>query len=155
MGWEAWRWTCPPPPSTGAWRSAVPTSRHWWTSWRSRGGSRRVPPPPTQRAPPSAGSPRVGSRCCERPRPALRNRPPGNATGRVSSWGAPAPDYIHPTPHGGRCRVCVYLPEDEQDAPVFVCSELPTNQNSSITYAAEQLAAEAIHYHRLPTPIVW
>jgi hypothetical protein len=49
----------------------------------------------------------------------------------------------------------VYLPEDERDAPVIVCSELPTNEGSSITYAAEQLAAEVIRYHRLPTPIVW
>jgi hypothetical protein len=51
--------------------------------------------------------------------------------------------------------VRVYLPEDEQDVPVVVCSELPTNEGSSITYAAEQLVAEVIRYHRLPTPIVW
>jgi hypothetical protein len=66
-----------------------------------------------------------------------------------------ATDYIHPTPRGGRCRVRVWLPEHEQDAPVVVCSELPTNEGSSITYAAEQLAAEVIRYHRLPTPVVW
>jgi hypothetical protein len=51
--------------------------------------------------------------------------------------------------------VRLWLPEDDQDAPVIVCSELPTNEGSSITYAAEQLAAEVIRYHRLPTPIVW
>jgi hypothetical protein len=51
--------------------------------------------------------------------------------------------------------VRVYLPEDDQDAPVVVCSELPTNEGCSITYAAEQLAAEVIRYHRLPTPVVW
>jgi hypothetical protein len=61
-----------------------------------------------------------------------------------------ATDYIHPTPRGGKCRVRVYLSDDEQDAPVVVCSELPTNEGSSITYAAE-----VIRYHRLPTPIVW
>jgi hypothetical protein len=66
-----------------------------------------------------------------------------------------ATDYIHPTPRGGRCRVRVWLPEEDQDAPVVICSELPTNEGSSITYAAEQLAAEVIRYHRLPTPIVW
>ena len=56
-----------------------------------------------------------------------------------------ATDYIHPTPRGGRCRVCVWLPEDDRDAPVIVCSELPTIiEGSSITYAAEQLAAEVI-----------
>jgi hypothetical protein len=66
-----------------------------------------------------------------------------------------ATDYIHPIPRGGRCRVRVWLPEEDQDAPVVIWSELPTNEGSSITYAAEQLAAEVIRYHRLPTPIVW
>jgi hypothetical protein len=28
-----------------------------------------------------------------------------------------ASDYIHPTPRGGRCRLRIYLPEDEQDVP--------------------------------------
>ena len=49
----------------------------------------------------------------------------------------------------------VYLPDEEIDAPVVICSELPTNEGSSITYAAEQLAAEVIRYHRLATPVVW
>jgi hypothetical protein len=59
-----------------------------------------------------------------------------------------ATDYIHPTPRGGRCRVRVWLPEDERDVPVVVCTELPTNEGPSITYAAEQLAAEVIRYHK-------
>ena len=66
-----------------------------------------------------------------------------------------ASDYIHPTPRGGRCRVRIYLPEEEQDAPVVICSELPNNGGTSVTYAAEQLAAEVIRSHRLPTPLVW
>lgn len=66
-----------------------------------------------------------------------------------------ASDYIHPTPRGGKCRVRIYLPEEDQDAPVVICSELPNNEGTSITYAAEQLAAEVIHSHRLPTPLVW
>jgi hypothetical protein len=66
-----------------------------------------------------------------------------------------ASDYIHPTPRGGRCRVRVYLPEEERDAPVVIRSELPTNEGSSITYVAEQLAAEVIRYHRLAVPVVW
>lgn len=66
-----------------------------------------------------------------------------------------ASDYIHPTPRGGQCRVRIYLPEEEQDAPVVVCSELPNNGGMPITYAAEQLAAEVIRSHRLPTPLVW
>jgi hypothetical protein len=66
-----------------------------------------------------------------------------------------ATDYIHPTPRGGRCRVRLYLPTEEQDAPIVICSELPTNDGASITYAAEQVAAEVIHYHDLTPPVVW
>jgi hypothetical protein len=66
-----------------------------------------------------------------------------------------ASDYIHPTPRGGRCRIRVYLPEEEQDALVVICSELPNNGGTSVTYAAEQLAAEVIRSHKLPAPIVW
>jgi hypothetical protein len=52
------------------------------------------------------------------------------------------------------CRIRVYLPREEQDAPVVVCSELPANDGASITYAAEQLAAEVIHYQTLTPPVV-
>jgi hypothetical protein len=37
---------------------------------------------------------------------------------------------------------------------VVTCSELPTNEGSSITYAAEQLAAEVIRFHSLTPPLV-
>ena len=60
-----------------------------------------------------------------------------------------AVDYIHPTPKGGKCRIRIYLPEDERDAPVVICSELPKNEGSSVTYSARQIAAEVIRYHRL------
>ena len=53
------------------------------------------------------------------------------------------------------CRVRVYLPSEDQDAPVVVCSELPANEGASITYAAEQLAAQVIRYHALTPPVVW
>ncbi len=66
-----------------------------------------------------------------------------------------ASDYIHPTPRGGRCRIRIYLPEEVQDAPVVICMELPNNGGTSVTYATEQLAAEVIRSHRLPTPLVW
>jgi hypothetical protein len=46
--------------------------------------------------------------------------------------------------------VRVYLPEDERDAPVAICSELPTNEGSSVPYSAHQIAAEVIRYHNLP-----
>ena len=62
-------------------------------------------------------------------------------------------DYIHPTPRGGKCRIRVYLSEEEQDALVVICSELPNNGGSSVTYCAHQIAAEVIHCHRLPIPV--
>ena len=49
----------------------------------------------------------------------------------------------------------VYLPEDERDAPVVICSELPSNEGSSVTYSAHQIAAEVIRYHKLALPPVW
>jgi hypothetical protein len=42
-----------------------------------------------------------------------------------------ASDYIHPTLRGGQCRVRIFLPEVEQDAPVVICSELPNNGGTS------------------------
>ncbi len=66
-----------------------------------------------------------------------------------------ASDYIHPTPRGGRCRIRIYLSEESQDAPVVICSELANNGGTSITYAAEQLAAEVISHFKLPSPPVW
>ena len=47
----------------------------------------------------------------------------------------------------------IYLPEDEQDAPVVICSEPPGNEGSSVTYSAHQIAAEVIRYHKLPAPV--
>ncbi len=64
-------------------------------------------------------------------------------------------DYIHKTPRWGRCRIRVYLPEEERDSPVVICSELPNNPGQSITSAAERIAAEVIESHKLPTPLVW
>ncbi len=66
-----------------------------------------------------------------------------------------AADYIHPTPRGGRCRVRIFVPEEERDAPIVICSELSNNPGQSVTNAAEQIAAEVIRSHRLPTPLVW
>ena len=64
-----------------------------------------------------------------------------------------AADYIHPTPHGGRCRIRIYLPEKEWDSPVVICSELSTNKGISVTNAAERIAAEVIKHHKLPVPV--
>src|SRR5215208_6039880 len=54
-------------------------------------------------------------------------------------------DYIHPTPHGGRCRVRIY--EDTTELPIIVCTELTDNPGMSITNAAEQIAAEVLENH--------
>jgi hypothetical protein len=51
--------------------------------------------------------------------------------------------------------VRIYLAEEEQDAPVVICSELPSNEGSSITYSAHHIAAEVIRYHKLGVPLVW
>ena len=66
-----------------------------------------------------------------------------------------ASDYIHPTPRGGRCRIRIYLPEEAQDAPVVICSQLPNKPGGSVTNSAEVIAAEVIRSHRLATPLVW
>jgi len=66
-------------------------------------------------------------------------------------------DYVHPfesvsgTP--SRCRIRVYLPEEERDAPVIVCSELVDNPGIPVTGAAENIAAEVIVAHRLLAPV--
>jgi hypothetical protein len=49
----------------------------------------------------------------------------------------------------------LYPPEDERDAPVVICSELPNNEGSSVTSSANQVAAEVIRYHKLTLPPVW
>ena len=64
-------------------------------------------------------------------------------------------DYIDPTPRGGRCRIPVYLPEVERDAPVVICLALPSNEGSSVTHSAYQIAAEVIRYHKLGVQPVW
>jgi hypothetical protein len=66
-------------------------------------------------------------------------------------------DYIHRYSgywsDGGKCRIRIYL-EDGQ-ATVVICSQLPDNDNTSVTNMAEYLAAEVLAEHRLPTPLVW
>ena len=66
-----------------------------------------------------------------------------------------ASDYIHPTPRGGRCRIRIYLPEEERDAVVVICTELPNNPGASVTNSVKRIAAEVIEAHRLPTPLIW
>jgi hypothetical protein len=68
-----------------------------------------------------------------------------------------AADYVHPfeSVSGVRscCRIRVYLPEQQQDAPVVVCSELPENPGIPVTGAAENIAAEIIMAYWLVDPV--
>jgi hypothetical protein len=64
-------------------------------------------------------------------------------------------DYIHPTPRGGRCRIRTYLPDEQRDAVVVICTELANNPGASVTNTLRRIAAEVIESHRLPTPLVW
>ena len=52
--------------------------------------------------------------------------------------------HIHPKPKGGSCRGRVYVPDEEGDAPVVLCSEMPTNPGLSVTGARELIAGEII-----------
>lgn len=65
-------------------------------------------------------------------------------------------DYVHPTPAGGQCRIRLYLPEEEKDSPVVICTE-PTegNEGMSITNCAEVVAAKVIEANRLEAAPVW
>jgi hypothetical protein len=65
-----------------------------------------------------------------------------------------ASDHIHPCKdadgRGAHCRVRIYLPDDDLDAPVVVCAELPNNPGGSITNAVEVIAAGVIRATRDP-----
>ena len=54
---------------------------------------------------------------------------------------------------GAVCRIEVYVALGQP--PLIVATELPENENTSITNMAEYLAAEVIEGHCLPTPLVW
>ncbi len=68
-----------------------------------------------------------------------------------------AADYVHPFESvsgiRSRCRIRLYLPEHEHDAPVVVCSELPENPGVPVTAAAENIAADVIKTHWLVDPL--
>lgn len=66
-----------------------------------------------------------------------------------------AADYVHPTSHGGRCRVRIFLPDDPRDTAVVICTEPRGNPGQSVTNAAERIAGEVISAYRLPVPLVW
>ena len=66
-------------------------------------------------------------------------------------------DYIHRYrgywSGGGKCRIRIF--QEDGRTPMVVCSQLPDNDNTSVTNLAEYLAAEVIEEHSLPTPMIW
>ena len=68
-----------------------------------------------------------------------------------------AADYAHPfrsvSGLRSRCRVRIYMAEEERDAPVVICSELPNNPGPPITASVENIAAEMIRSNRLSVPV--
>ena len=66
-------------------------------------------------------------------------------------------DYIHYYrgywSEGGKCRIRIY--QEDGCTPVVICSQLPDNDNTSITNMAEYIAAEVVREHELPTPLAW
>jgi hypothetical protein len=66
-------------------------------------------------------------------------------------------DYVHAYKCGtglpSQCRVRIYLPDEVEDAPVVLCSELATNLGLSVTEAVKRIAGEVIKHYRLPRPV--
>jgi hypothetical protein len=66
-------------------------------------------------------------------------------------------DYIHHYrgywSDEGMCRIRVY--QEDGQAPVVICSQLPDNTNTSVTNMAEYLAAEITQAHSLLKPLAW
>ncbi len=54
---------------------------------------------------------------------------------------------------GGVCWIRIY--QSDCQPPVVICSQLPENNNTSVTNMAEYIAAEVIERHELPTPLTW
>jgi hypothetical protein len=52
--------------------------------------------------------------------------------------------------NGDKCRIRIYW--EDGRAPVVICSQLPNNDNTSVTNMVEYLAAEVVEQHSLPTP---
>src|ERR671912_30414 len=66
-------------------------------------------------------------------------------------------DYIHHYrgywSDGGKCHIWIY--QEEGQTPVVICSQLPDNDNTSVTNMAEYLAAEVVEEHGLNKPLIW
>ena len=54
---------------------------------------------------------------------------------------------------GGKCHIRIY--QEDGQIPAVICSQLPDNENTSVTNMAEYLAAEVIEEHELATSLTW
>ncbi len=59
---------------------------------------------------------------------------------------------------GGKCRIRIY--EERGRTPVVICSQLPDNENTSVTNLAEYLAAEVMEEYLpdlpdMDPPLIW
>ena len=68
-----------------------------------------------------------------------------------------ASDHVQPTPRRGRCRVRIFVPDEEGmllgDRAVVVCSEVDGNPGAGVTEAAEEIHAGVTAAFRLADPV--
>jgi hypothetical protein len=66
-------------------------------------------------------------------------------------------NYIHPyqseVGFPSQCQVRVYVPNDEEDSPVVICSETHNTPSLLATKPINRIAAEVIRYHKLERPV--
>ena len=66
-------------------------------------------------------------------------------------------DYVHHyrgySSEEGKC--CIRIYHEDGRVPVVICTQVPDNDNISVTNIVEYIAAEVFREHELPTPLVW
>ena len=68
-----------------------------------------------------------------------------------------ASDHVHPTPRKGRCRVRIFVPDEEGellgDRAVVICSETADNPGAGVTRSAESIRGAVVEAFRLADPV--
>ena len=68
-----------------------------------------------------------------------------------------ASSHVQPTPRGGRCRIRIFVPDEEGellgDRAVVVCSEMEGNPGAGVTEAAEEIRGAVAEAFRLAGPV--
>lgn len=64
-------------------------------------------------------------------------------------------DYVRPIPGGGRCRIRVYEPDERNDSPIVICTDLRENGAQPVADATSELLAEVISTHNFTAPALW